>query len=161
MKWFIINFILQLLPCSRLYGFKCFLLKWGGAKIGKNVRVMRIIVNGVNLSIGNNTFIGNYTMITGASGSNVVIGSNIAISDRVNILTGSHKIGTIEQVAGEGTGEDVVISDGAWIGLGATILPGVTIGKGAVVASCSCVNRDVASGTMVAGVPAMVKKKIF
>ena len=122
---------------------------------------MKIIVNGVKLEIGDNTFIGNFTMITGAENTTVKIGRNCDISDRVNIFTGTHHLGTIEHAAGEGYGKDIQIGDGVWIGLGASIMPGVIIGNGSVVASCGCVKNDVESGTLVAGVPAVFKKKLF
>ena len=122
---------------------------------------MRIEISGINVSIGDNSFLGNYTLITGAPGTSVHIGANCAISDRVNIFTGTHELGSIDQAAGKGIGQDITIGDGVWIGFGASIMPGVTIGKGAVIASCACVNRDVESGTLVAGVPAIFKKKLF
>ena len=53
----------------------------------------------------------------------------------------------------------VVIKKGAYIGLGATILSGVTVGEYAVVAAGSVVNRDVPPNCMVAGVPARIKKR--
>ncbi len=132
-----------------------------GAKVGRNVRVMKIIVNSVFLDIGDNTFIGNYTMFTGAAGTTIKIGKNCDISDRVNLFTGSHRIGTIEHAAGLGYGKDIVIGDGVWIGLGSSILPGVSIGDGAIVASCACVTNDVKTATMVAGVPAVMKKELY
>lgn len=86
---------------------------------------------------------------------------NCDISGRVNIITGTHQIGTIEEAAGEGYGKDITIEDGVWIGFGSTILPGVTIGKAAIIAAGSVVTHNVAPGTMVAGVPAKFKKQIF
>jgi acetyltransferase-like isoleucine patch superfamily enzyme len=50
--------------------------------------------------------------------------------------------------------------DGCWIGVGAVILPGVTVGRNAVVAANSVVNRDVAELTVVGGVPAKFIRKI-
>ena len=161
MKLFLINLLLQLLPPSRCFGFKRLIMKWAGIQVGENVRVMRIQIWGVGLEIGDNTFIGNDTLITGASDTKVKIGSNCDISDRVNIFTGTHHIGSIEHAAGEGYGEDIIIGDGVWIGLGATIMPGVNIGNGSVVATCSCVKDNVESGSMVAGIPAKFKKYIF
>lgn len=52
----------------------------------------------------------------------------------------------------------IVIGDNVWIGLRSTILKGVTIGEGAIVAAGSVVNRDVPAGALVAGVPAVVKR---
>jgi len=54
----------------------------------------------------------------------------------------------------------IVIYDRVWIGFGATILKGVTIGEGAIVASCSVVTRDVEPYTIVAGNPARIVRKL-
>jgi acetyltransferase-like isoleucine patch superfamily enzyme len=54
----------------------------------------------------------------------------------------------------------VVIEDGAWICIGATILPGVTIGKNAVVAAGAVVSRDVPANTVVGGIPARPIKRL-
>jgi acetyltransferase-like isoleucine patch superfamily enzyme len=54
----------------------------------------------------------------------------------------------------------VVIKRNAWIGAGATILPGVTVGENAIVAAGAVVSKDVPANTVVAGVPAKVIKEI-
>jgi len=55
----------------------------------------------------------------------------------------------------------VLIKQNAWIGAGATILPGVTIGENAIVAAGAVVSRDVPAKTIVAGIPAkVIKEKI-
>lgn len=56
---------------------------------------------------------------------------------------------------------DTVIGDGAWIGMRAMIMPGVTIGEGAVIASGAIVTRDVAPYTIVAGSPAAAVRQRF
>jgi acetyltransferase-like isoleucine patch superfamily enzyme len=161
MKYYLLNLILNVLPPSRFYSLKRLLLKLAGVKVGQNVRVMRIQIWGVHLEIGDNTFIGNSTMITGAPDSSVYIGRNCDISDRVNIFTGTHRIGTIEQAAGEGYGENIHIGNGVWVGLGASIMPGVVVGDGAIIASCACVKNNVERATLVAGVPAEYKKRLY
>ena len=161
MKYYLINLIIFFLPHSRCLSFKTKLLRWAGCSIEENVRVMRIRVAGINLKIGKNTFIGDETILFGTVGTNIKIGKNCDISGRVNIITGTHQIGTIEEAAGEGYGKDITIEDGVWIGFGSTILPGVTIGKAAIIAAGSVVTHNVAPGTMVAGVPAKFKKQIF
>lgn len=66
---------------------------------------------------------------------------------------------TIEQAyVGKG---DTTIGDGAWIGMRAMIMPGVTIGEGAVVASGAIVTKDVAPYTVVAGNPAVPIRQRF
>lgn len=137
------------------------MLRICGYKISADVRVMRIEVTGVHLEVGEHTFIGDKTVITGATGTKIKIGKNCDISSHVSILTGSHEIGTVEHAAGKGIGNDVVIHDGVWIGYGAMILPGVIIGKGAIVAAGSVVTKNVPMSTMVAGVPAVIKKKLY
>jgi len=54
----------------------------------------------------------------------------------------------------------IVIKKNAWIGAGAIILPGVTVGENAIVAAGAVVNKDVADNTIVAGVPAKKIKNI-
>lgn len=61
-------------------------------------------------------------------------------------------------MAGKGIKKDVVIGSGTWIGTGAIILPGVTIGKMCIIAAGAVVNKDVPKNTMVGGVPAKVIK---
>ena len=55
----------------------------------------------------------------------------------------------------------VVIGTNVWVGANATILPGVTIGDMSVVAAGSIVTKDVPSGVLVAGNPAVIKKRLF
>ena len=57
-------------------------------------------------------------------------------------------------------GGKVVIEDNVWIAPRAVILPGVTIGKGAVIATCSVVTKDVSPMTLVGGVPAKEIRKL-
>ncbi len=56
--------------------------------------------------------------------------------------------------------QPILIKRNAWIGAGATILPGVTIGENAIVAAGAVVSRDVLPNTVVAGIPAKVVKSI-
>lgn len=161
MASYFVNLIFFFLPISRCFKIKCFLLKIVGHKIGNNVRLMRIRIQGVNLSIGDNTFIGDDSLIMGAPGSKVTIGKNCDISSRVNIITGTHHIGEFTQAAGKGYGDNVIIGDGVWIGFGALIMPGVTVGNGAIIAAGSVVRENVPEGVLVAGVPAKFKKYLY
>lgn len=79
------------------------------------------------------------------------IGNRVSISHRVSIFTGSHDLKTVDF---QYLAKPVVIHDYAWIGGCATILPGVTIGEGAVVAAGAVVTKDVPPYEIHAGVPA-------
>ena len=90
----------------------------------------------------------------------VTIGKNVAIAPHVLIYTGSHKIGPGSMRIGDFQGLPVTIGDGAWIRLGAIIVPGITIGEGAVVAAGAVVLKDVPPHTYVEGNPAQVIRKL-
>jgi acetyltransferase-like isoleucine patch superfamily enzyme len=90
----------------------------------------------------------------------VTIGENVAIAPHVLIYTGSHKIGPGSMRMGEFSGLPVTIEDGAWLRVGAIVVPGVTIGRGAVVAAGAVVLKDVPPHTYVEGNPAQVIRKL-
>ncbi len=93
-------------------------------------------------------------------GAPIRIGNKVSMGHDVLILTRSHEIGTSEQRALTLFVKPVNIGSGVWLGSRSTILPGVTIGDGAIVAAGSVVNEDVPPNTLVAGVPARVVKKL-
>jgi acetyltransferase-like isoleucine patch superfamily enzyme len=100
-------------------------------------------------SIGRNTRISQGCTIDLRSG--LAIGNNVSISPEVMILAGTHDVHAprFNDVAGP-----IAIEDHVWIGARAIVLPGVTLGRGAVVAAGSVVTKNVAPMTIVAGVPA-------
>lgn len=79
------------------------------------------------------------------------IGDNVSVSAEVAILTTQHRPEDPDFAV---ESRPVVIEDHVWIGLRAMIMPGVTVGRGAVVAAGAVVTRDVAPLTVVGGVPA-------
>jgi acetyltransferase-like isoleucine patch superfamily enzyme len=81
----------------------------------------------------------------------LVIGENVSVSPEVAILTAQHRVDDPEFRV---ENRRVVIEDHVWIGTRATILPGVTLGRGCVVAAGAVVTRDVAPFVIVGGVPA-------
>jgi acetyltransferase-like isoleucine patch superfamily enzyme len=90
-----------------------------------------------------------------AGNAHIVIGDYCAIAPRVRILSASHNY---RYLSLPDTAASVIIEKNVWIGAGATILPGVTVGEGAVIAASSTVTRSVAPYTIVAGNPARVIK---
>lgn len=88
----------------------------------------------------------------------ILIGDDVAIGHEVMILTASHEVGPSSRRNGPVTTAPVVVHDGVWIGARSTVLPGVTIGKGAIIAAGSVVHRDVPADVLVAGVPARIVK---
>lgn len=113
------------------------------------------------VSIGHNTIIGNDAFLDGrmknfityrkTHGHPIQIGNNVSIAGEVRIYTMEHDIDSPDFAE---TGAAVVIDDYVVIGTRVTILPGVHIGKGAVVASGAVVTKDVGEFEVVGGVPA-------
>ncbi|HWC28713.1 MAG TPA: DapH/DapD/GlmU-related protein [Dehalococcoidia bacterium] len=90
----------------------------------------------------------------------VRIGDRVRFGQEVLLLTHTHELGPMSRRAGDLKAEPVTIGDGAWIGARATILPGVTIGGGAVVAAGSVVTRDLPANVLAGGVPARVIREL-
>jgi acetyltransferase-like isoleucine patch superfamily enzyme len=84
----------------------------------------------------------------------ITIGDNVDVGMEVMFCTSSHRAGPPTKRAGEYVGAPIVIGDGTWIGTRASILPGVTVAEGCVIAAGSVVVKDCASHGFYAGVPA-------
>lgn len=101
------------------------------------------------LHIGRSSSIGDRAILDARGG--ITIGSNVNLSTEVHIWTAQHDWNS--PLFSYETGA-VAIEDHAWISTRVTVLPGVTIGEGAVVAAGSVVTSDVKPYTLVGGVPA-------
>lgn len=120
---------------------------------------IRPIGGAKNIEIGEGTFI-NTEVRFGVPQDKVLIGAHVDIGPRVMFETASHNL---KYVPGEGRGgwtKPIIVEDEAWVGGGAIIMQGVTIGRGAVVAAGAVVTTDVEAETMVGGVPARVIREI-
>ncbi|MCX2719770.1 DapH/DapD/GlmU-related protein [Lentiprolixibacter aurantiacus] len=111
---------------------------------------------GRNISLGKNVFINHACSFLDLGG--IVIEDGVMIGPKVNITSESHP--TEAGIRKTMVPKMVIVKRNAWIGVGATILPGVTIGENAVVAAGAVVNRDVPANTVVAGIPAKVIKHL-
>jgi maltose O-acetyltransferase len=102
-----------------------------------------------SLSIGNNVIIGPHNVFLIRGG--MKIGNNVNISGFSFFISQSHDV---NDPMGHTRLAEIVIQDNAWIATNATIMPGVKIGKGAVVAAGAVVVKDVPDYVVVAGNPA-------
>ncbi|HYG40444.1 MAG TPA: sugar O-acetyltransferase [Cytophagales bacterium] len=108
------------------------------------------------ISIGKNVFINHACSFLDIGG--ITVEDEVMIGPRVNLVTENHPLDpkarkTLLLKA-------IVVKRNAWIGAGATILPGVTIGENSIVAAGAVVTRDVSANTVVAGMPAKVVKNL-
>lgn len=113
------------------------------------------------LRIGSDTHIGRFAQIN--AWRSVNIGANVLIADRVFISDADHNFSNVDVPIGQ-QGDSflgaVTLCDGCWIGIGAVILPGVTVGRNAVVAANAVVTRSVPDRTVVGGIPAKFIKHL-
>ncbi|MCF7804249.1 MAG: acyltransferase [Candidatus Marinimicrobia bacterium] len=113
---------------------------------------------GEGLKVGDNSNIGPYSYI-GCSGY-IEIGCNVMFGPRISVYSENHNFQRTDiTIKEQGIERQFVkIEDDCWIGSNSVILPGVTIGKGVVVAAGSIVTKDIAPYSVVAGNPARILK---
>lgn len=115
------------------------------------------------ISIGNNVFIGDRAYFTAAL-SHIHIGNNVMIAPNVTIRGGNHSSYIIGKLMYDYGNNDkkkeddqpVYINDDVWIGTNVTILKGVEIGRGAIIAAGSVINKRVPPYSIVGGVPGKI-----
>ncbi|WP_062018159.1 DapH/DapD/GlmU-related protein [Aureimonas sp. AU4] len=130
-----------------------------GVRIGRGTLLAGgIYINGDRLTIGSDCFVNRFCYFD--LSDEIRIGNGVEIGTHCVFLTSNHEIGGRERRAGRIQPAPVTVGDGAWIGTRVTILPGVSIGRGAVIAAGSVVLRSVPENTMAAGVPAVVKRSL-
>lgn len=110
---------------------------------------------GNRVTFGKNIFI-NHSAILSSSGG-IEFGDNVMVAPGLKIATINHDMYDRHSIYTYGK---VTVKENAWIGMGVTICPGVTIGKYAVVAAGAVVTKDVPDYAVVGGVPAKVIKML-
>lgn len=153
--WFVFNAVFFLNPLNPFSGFKVFLLRVFGCKIGRKL----VIKPNVNikypwrLTIGDNVWIGEGVWIDNLA--QVDIGNNTSISQGALLLTGNHNYKKIEfdLIIGE-----IKLEDGVWIGAKSTVCPGVTCKSHSILAVGSVATSDLESYSVYQGIPAEKKR---
>ena len=115
-------------------------------------------------SYGKNTYLGDHVfmnyMCTILDNNEVRIGNHVMIGPAVQIYTAAHDFQAEARNQGWEVAKPILIEDNVWIGGGAILLPGVSVGRNAVVGAGAVVSRNVAANTIVAGNPARVIRKV-
>jgi acetyltransferase-like isoleucine patch superfamily enzyme len=113
--------------------------------------------HGLSIRVGRNVFINQGCTLNDIGG--IEIGDDVMIGPRVSLITSGHPLDP-NQRRKQIVAAPIVIQRNVWLGAGAMVLQGVTVGEDSVVAAGAVVTRDVPPGTLVAGVPAQVLRPI-
>jgi len=134
-----------------MYGWRRFWYRLFGAKIGKAVHIRRTVTCNYpwKVSIGDRSWIGDDAVLYALD--DITIGSDAVISQRAYLCTGSHD--HTDPAFGLKTAP-IRIGDGAWIAIDGLVLPGVTVGTGAVLGAKSLLIKDAEPWTIYVGQPA-------
>lgn len=111
---------------------------------------------GKNIRVGKNVFINHCCEFMDRGG--ITLEDNVFVGPRVNLITLNH--GLTPDKRRTTVSKPIVIKQNAWIGVAATILPGVTVGENSVVAAAAVVTADVPANMVVGGDPAKIIKNI-
>lgn len=157
-----VNLLLWVMPPSRLFALRRIGLRIAGLDVADNVSICgRGWVYGRgHLRIGSSSWISPGAVFHTHLQAPITVGARCDIGPGVEFIPGGHHIAGASRRAGDGTALPISIGDGCWIGARSTILGGVTIGAGCVVAAGSVVTQDVPPNSLVAGVPARLKRSL-
>ena len=127
-----------------------------GDNLGENSMVMAPIAGAAfdHIKIGNNVFINSNSLLMARGG--ITIEDDVMLAANVQLLSNNHDEYDRQVLLCK----PIHIKKGAWIGAGASILPGVTIGEYAIVGAGAIVTKDVGDYEVAVGVPAQVVKKL-
>jgi len=155
--------VFLLLPYSPL---RIWWLRLGGAKIGRNCFIDRIFLMNLDrtglfgLTLGNDCYLGPVVLLDLAG--KITLDNQVTVTARSSILS-HHSVGYNDHPLIKFYPKKVLhtrLESGVVLGVNSLILPGVIIGKETLVAAGAVVRKDVPERVMVAGIPAIVKKKL-
>ena len=113
---------------------------------------------GFNIRIGSD-FLANYNCVI-LDVAPVTIGDHVMLGPNVAIYTAGHPVHPLSRRSGYEYGRPVTIGDDVWVGGNSVLLPGVTVGSGAVIGAGSVVTRDIPDNVVAAGTPCRVLRAI-
>jgi maltose O-acetyltransferase len=133
--------------------YRSVILRKFGSQVGKRVIIQSgVKVSTPSLTIGDDVYINRDVRINNFA--RVEIKDKVALAPGVMVTTVGHDTSDPERRQGPTSFAPVVIGEGTWVGTRATILPGVTIGRGCVIAAGAIVNRDCEPNGLYGGTPA-------
>lgn len=153
--WYLVQSTLFRWSPQVMYGFRSWLLRCFGAKIGKGVRIRPSMRTPYpwKLSIGDETWISDDVVLY--TFAPITIGRDCVVSQRSYLCAGTHDY---QRPTFDLQASPIIIEDEAWLATDVFVAPGVTIGTGAVIGSRSSVYGDMPAQMICVGSPARPKK---
>lgn len=145
----------QVLGCEEL---RALFSELTGQEVGEDFQLWTPFFTdfGKNIRVGKNVFINHACTFMDRGG--ITLGDNVFLGPKVCLITENHGILPSERRIL--TSKPVTLCNNVWVGAGAIVLPGVTVGENSVVGAGAVVTHDVPPNTVVAGNPARVIKTI-
>lgn len=144
------------------YKMRPSLLRGGGYRVSSSAHIKSgCYFEGDHIQIENNVFINHdcsFYSYKNKENSLILLGDNVTIAMGVTLCTHTHESGDSVRRAGKTVARPIIVGEGSWIGANVTILPGVHVGKGCIIAAGSVVTKNCENNGMYAGVPATLKK---
>jgi maltose O-acetyltransferase len=163
-RYLLAQLFVSCLPQNSFCRVRTLLYRLAGLRIGKGTVILGRLTLTCEGSLSSMLSIGTATRVNAPFFADlnapITIGNNVAIGHHVVLITTDHDKSDPEHRAGTPKFDRIVIEDGAWIGACVTILPGVTIGRGSVVAAGALVSQSVLANRLVGGVPARPVKTL-
>jgi maltose O-acetyltransferase len=155
----------RLIPLYALSSARARVYRMGGCGLGKAVAVQGPLIllgrgpSAERLHVGSDSILA--PMATFGLDGHVRIGRNVSIGPCAAFHTATHAIGfASRRMQLTSTAQDITVEDGVWIGANSIVLPGVTIGRGAIVAAGSVITDDVPCNVLVQGNPGVVREEL-
>jgi maltose O-acetyltransferase len=159
----IASLILAILPTTRCFAIKRYILTLLGISVGPGTKVCgRVVFLGAGkVTIGADCWIGPGARFYTSTNGNVILGDRCDIAPEVCFETGSHHIGDAMRRAGEDRGDDIVVSSGTWIGTRAILLGGCRIqGPSVIGAQSLLLPKIYPADAVIVGSPGRVVKTL-
>ena len=113
---------------------------------------------GYNVHLGDQVFM-NFNCVMLDVGA-ITLGNRVLVASAVQFLAADHPLDAAQRATGRETGQPITVEDDVWIGGGAILCPGVTIGRESVIGAGSVVTRDIPAGVVAVGNPCRVIREL-
>ena len=131
---------------------------FGSVGEGVEIRQPIAVDFGAHIAIGARSFVN--SGLTALDVARITIGEDVQLGPNVQLLTPTHPLEAQARREGWETGLPITIGDGAWLGGGVIVVPGVSIGENTVVGAGAVVTKDLPAGVLAVGNPARVIRQL-